>query len=43
MNNPAIILADEPVGNLDSKNAQIVLDLLADVHTKQQKANESIH
>ena len=37
MNNPAIILADEPVGNLDSKNAQIVLDLLADVHTKQQK------
>ena len=37
MNDPAIILADEPVGNLDTKNAQIVLDLLADVHSKQQK------
>ena len=37
MNNPAIILADEPVGNLDTKNAQIVLDLLSDVHSKQKK------
>ncbi len=37
MNDPAIILADEPVGNLDTKNAQIVLDLLAEVHAKQKK------
>ena len=37
MNDPLIILADEPVGNLDSKNALIVLDLLADIHRKEKK------
>jgi putative ABC transport system ATP-binding protein len=37
MNNPSIILADEPVGNLDSKNAEIVLELLSDVHSKEKK------
>ncbi len=29
---PSIILADEPTGNLDSKNAQIVMDILHELH-----------
>jgi len=37
MNDPKIIMADEPVGNLDSKNSIIVLELLADVHRKEKK------
>ena len=32
MNDPSIILADEPTGNLDSKNALAVLDLLDKLH-----------
>lgn len=31
--NPSLILADEPTGNLDSTNAQSVMDLLADLHS----------
>ncbi len=32
INEPAIILADEPTGNLDEKNEAIVLDLLRELH-----------
>jgi len=32
VNNPAIILADEPTGNLDSENSEIVLDMFRDLN-----------
>ncbi|MBO0911876.1 MAG: ATP-binding cassette domain-containing protein [Acidobacteria bacterium] len=32
INDPKIILADEPTGNLDAMNEQIVLDLVRDLH-----------
>ncbi|HWP44559.1 MAG TPA: ABC transporter ATP-binding protein [Blastocatellia bacterium] len=32
INRPAILLADEPTGNLDSENSQIVLDMLRDLN-----------
>lgn len=37
INDPEIILADEPVGNLDSKNAEIVLDLLSELNEEDKK------
>ncbi len=36
VNNPSLILADEPTGNLDSKTGEIVLDTF-------QKLNEKKH
>jgi putative ABC transport system ATP-binding protein len=34
VNNPAIILADEPTGNLDTENSHIVLDMFKELNEK---------
>jgi putative ABC transport system ATP-binding protein len=34
-NEPTVIMADEPTGNLDSSNGQHVIDLLFDVHARR--------
>jgi putative ABC transport system ATP-binding protein len=39
VNNPAIILADEPTGNLDTENSQIVLDMFSELN---QRLNQTI-
>jgi len=39
INNPAIILADEPTGNLDTENSQIVLDMFKELN---QRLNQTI-
>lgn len=36
-NDPAIILADEPTGALDTKTGRLVMDLFHDLHTKRGK------
>lgn len=34
VNQPAILLADEPTGNLDTENSQVVLDILRDLNQR---------
>jgi len=36
-NNPDIILADEPTGNLDTKTGEIIINILCKMHRKQKK------
>ncbi|MGH9876407.1 MAG: ABC transporter ATP-binding protein, partial [Nitrososphaerales archaeon] len=37
MNNPSVIFADEPTGNLDTKTGQEVFDLLKDLSHKYNR------
>ncbi|MDP3451827.1 MAG: ATP-binding cassette domain-containing protein, partial [Bacteroidales bacterium] len=34
VNNPSIILADEPTGNLDSKTSRDIMNLFSEIHKK---------
>jgi len=38
INNPDIIMGDEPTGNLDSKNAQRVFDIFREITSEQKQS-----
>ena len=33
VNNPLLLLADEPTGNLDKKTGEVIIDLLYNIHS----------
>ena len=35
INDPALVFADEPTGNLDSRNSEGIIDLLLDLHRRK--------
>ncbi len=37
INNPQVVIADEPTGNLDSKTGKQIIELLRDIHNKEGK------
>ena len=37
INNPEVIFADEPTGNLDSKSGQAVMKILQDLNIKEKR------
>lgn len=37
VNDPVVLLADEPVGNLDSESASVVMETLKDINVKDKK------
>jgi putative ABC transport system ATP-binding protein len=37
INDPEVILADEPTGNLDSKTGETIMDVFRELHEKQKK------
>ncbi len=37
VNNPSVLIADEPTGDLDTENAETILDLLKDINENQGK------
>src|SRR5437762_833032 len=36
IHDPPLILADEPTGNLDSKNGEMILDLIRNIHKSRR-------